>query len=191
MTQEEVSSTGRRQRPFPRCLPAPLGTAGTWAFDGRAAPTANQTCKDWLAGWEKRILNDARNRYCDREMGEEIGWLVSPFLTAFTTATRPPTRASGSICLSIGPTPDPRGVKEPDGYIGWPKADGASTGVMPGLYTDNVLGEALGLRPVVLMADTILKTPALRQNTGGRPRSTSAWPSRFSRSGTGGAAGAR
>ena len=54
-----------------------------------------------------------------------------------------------------------RGVKEPDGYPGWPKADGASTSVMPGLYTDNMLGEAMGLRPVVLMADTILKTPAL------------------------------
>ena len=59
-----------------------------------------------------------------------------------------------------------RGVKEPDGYIGWPKADGASTSVMPGLYTDNMLGEAMGLRPVVLMADTILKTPALKEKYG-------------------------
>ena len=36
----------------------------------------------WLGRWEKNIVSDARNRYCDREMGEEIGWLVSPFLNA-------------------------------------------------------------------------------------------------------------
>ena len=56
---------------------------------------------------------------------------------------------------------------------------------MPGLYTDNLLGEAMGLRPVVLMADAILKTPALkaeaRAEGGGIPQ---AWPSRSSRSGT-------
>ena len=27
--------------------------------------------------------NDARNRYCDRELGEEIGWLITPFLDGF------------------------------------------------------------------------------------------------------------
>ena len=37
----------------------------------------------WLGRWEKNIVSDARNRYCDREMGEEIGWLVSPFLNGF------------------------------------------------------------------------------------------------------------
>ena len=36
--------------------------------------------QDWLARWSKNITNDARNRYCDRELGEEIGWLISPFL---------------------------------------------------------------------------------------------------------------
>ena len=39
--------------------------------------------KDWMQRWEKNILGDSRNRYCDREMGEEIGWLVSPFLNGF------------------------------------------------------------------------------------------------------------
>ena len=39
--------------------------------------------RDWLARWEKNILSDARNRYCDRELGEEMGWLVSPFLNGF------------------------------------------------------------------------------------------------------------
>jgi len=40
--------------------------------------------KDWLARWEKNILGDgSANRYCDKEMGEELGWLVSPFLEGF------------------------------------------------------------------------------------------------------------
>jgi hypothetical protein len=34
--------------------------------------------RDWLERWEKNILGDSRNRYCDKEMGEELGWLVSP-----------------------------------------------------------------------------------------------------------------
>ena len=72
----------------------------------------------------------------------------------------------GRFADGLGRGLDPRGVKEPDGYTGWPKADGASTNVMPGLYTDNILGEAMGLRPVVLMADTILKTPALKAKHG-------------------------
>ena len=39
--------------------------------------------RDWLARWEKNITGDARNRYCDKEMGEELGWLISPFLNGF------------------------------------------------------------------------------------------------------------
>jgi len=42
------------------------------------------TGKDWLARWQKNIVSDAvRSRYCDKEMGEELGWLVSPFLNGF------------------------------------------------------------------------------------------------------------
>src|SRR6266536_5909017 len=39
--------------------------------------------EDWRSNWEKHILLEARNRYCDRETGEEIGWLISPFLSGF------------------------------------------------------------------------------------------------------------
>ena len=40
--------------------------------------------KEWLARWRENLLADSKaNRYCDREMGEEIGWLVSPFLNGF------------------------------------------------------------------------------------------------------------
>ena len=42
------------------------------------------TAKDWQARWEKFILEDsAKNRYCDTEWAEELGWLVSPFLNGF------------------------------------------------------------------------------------------------------------
>ena len=137
--------------------------------EGRCVSTAKIPAlrKDWLARWEKNILNDARNRYCDREMGEEIGWLVSPFLNGFYygyLATH--DRKWVDLLVDWADAWIKRGVKEPDGYTGWPKADGASTSVMPGLYTDNMLGEAMGLRPVVLMAGTILKTPALKTKHG-------------------------
>jgi len=39
--------------------------------------------QDWLGRWERHILADARNRYCDKELGEEIGWRVSPFENGF------------------------------------------------------------------------------------------------------------
>ena len=116
---------------------------------------------------EKNILQDARNRYCDREMGEGIGWLVSPFLNGFYygyLATHDDKWAD--LLIDWTDAWIRRGVKEPDGCLGWPKADGASTTAMPGLLTDNILGEAMGLRPVVLMAATILKTPSLKEKHG-------------------------
>ena len=66
-----------------------------WALTASAAPvagaqpnapapaSADALAKDWLARWEKNITGDMRNRYCDRETGEELGWLVSPFLNGF------------------------------------------------------------------------------------------------------------
>src|SRR5271157_1011065 len=72
--------------------------------------------KDWLDRWEKNILGDARNRYCDKETGEELGWLVSPFLNGFYygyRATHDPKWVEVLVdwtdsCLK-------RSVKEPDG----------------------------------------------------------------------------
>src|SRR5580700_3830556 len=49
-----------------------------------SAPSLPQKAPaDWLQKWERNIIGDARNRYCDKETGEEIGWLVSPFLEGF------------------------------------------------------------------------------------------------------------
>jgi hypothetical protein len=118
--------------------------------------------KNWLERWKQNIVGDAHYRYCDREMGEEIGWLVSPFLNGFYygyLATRDPRWVEMLIDWTDAWTK--RGVKEPDGYIGWPKEMGASTGSVADFYTDNLLGEAMGLRSAVLLAGTIMETPAL------------------------------
>ncbi len=61
-----------------------------------------------------------------------------------------------------------RGVKEPDGFIGWPKPEGASTSSVPGFTTDNILGEAMGLRPLVLMARLVRQRPDLQARYGSK-----------------------
>ena len=112
---------------LPSCLAAaPLETAPS--FLGTAQG------KDWLTRWEANILGDARNRYCDKEMGEELGWLVSPFLNGFYygyLATRNPKWVELLIdwteaCIR-------RSVQEPDGYIGWPKSE-VGGGFIVGLF---------------------------------------------------------
>ncbi len=124
-----------------------------------------------LMVWEKNILSEEHNRYCDKEMGEECGWLISPFLNGFYYGYEATHDAKWvALCVDWTDSWARRGVKEPDGYIGWPKDDGASTGVVSGLYTDNMLGDAMVLRPAVLMARTILKSPTLKQRYGEKAR---------------------
>ncbi len=123
--------------------------------------------KDWMSRWEKNILGDMKNRYCDKEMGEEIGWLVSPFLNGFYYGYMA-THDTKWIDLEVdwADAVVQRAVKEPDGYLGWPKAAGASTGAVEDFYTDNELGDAMFFRPLVLLAGEIEKTPALKAKYG-------------------------
>ncbi len=111
----------------------------------------------WFAAWEDGILRAAERRYCDRETGEELGWLVSPFLMGFHHAYILTGEErwldlfedwAGSWLR--------RAVREPDGYLGWPKEAGASTAAVPELFTDNMLGEAMAMRPLALMATALL-----------------------------------
>jgi hypothetical protein len=84
--------------------------------------------RDWLARWEKNILSDARQRYCDREMGEELGWLVSPFLNGFYFGYLATSDTKWlDLLVDWSDSWVKRGMKEPDGFMGWPKDDGAST----------------------------------------------------------------
>lgn len=124
------------------------------------------TAKDWQVRWERFILADsAKHRYCDTEMAEELGWLVSPFLNGFYygyLATHDSKWVERLVewsdsCIR-------RGVKEPDGYLGWPKVSDQTEG----FDYDSMLGEAMILRPMVLMANEIRKTPALKAKWGGK-----------------------
>ena len=129
---------------------------------------------EWMRRWKQNILNESRDRYCDREIGEKIGWLVTPFLDGFYygyMATG--DREWVDRLMDWGDSVVKRGVKEPDGYIGWPKAE--DNGVVEYLpagmkerYTDTELCDAMFLRPMVLMAGEILKTPALKKDYGAK-----------------------
>ena len=133
--------------------------AGNLLGASNADPT-----QDWLARWEKNILGSARRRYCDKELGEEIGWLMSPFLNGFYHGYRATGDAKWvDLLADWADSWIKRGVKEPDGFLGWPKSgmDSADS-----FHTDSLLGEAMGLRPVVLLADEILRTPALKDKFG-------------------------
>lgn len=121
---------------------------------------------DWRTRWERSIVKNAQTRYCDTEMGEEIGWLVSPFLNGFYygyLATGDRQWVDRSIDWADALLS--RAVKEPDGYLGWPKRGAAGTRVdgLDRFKADSLVGEAMVLRPLVLLAGEILQTPSLRE----------------------------
>jgi hypothetical protein len=141
--------------------PLPLGGRALARAD---APDAGDEAlrADWLRRWEKYLLAQSRDRSCDRETGEELGWLVSPFLNGYYygyLATRDVRWIERLVdwtdaCLK-------RAVMEPDGYPGWPKGDGGG-GESREYDADSLLGEAMLLRPVVLAAARMIKDDALR-----------------------------
>jgi hypothetical protein len=150
-------------------LPAIAASAPAGAKAPAVKPMDEAKAKDWLAKWDKRITDDARNRYCDKETGEEIGWLITPFLNGFYYGYL----ATGDtkwidMLVDWSDSTIKRGTKEPDGYLGWPKAEGASTKSMPDFTTDNQLGEQMALRPIALLSAEILKTPALKAKYGAK-----------------------
>ncbi|HEY3855800.1 MAG TPA: hypothetical protein VGO67_15535 [Verrucomicrobiae bacterium] len=136
--------------------------AEVFSAESASIPLDPNIKTDWLRRWEKNLVGDARNRYCDRELAEEIGWLVSPFLNAFYYGYLA-THNTKWLDYFVDWTDSwlKRGIKEPDGYIGWPKKGGDGGSSEESYSTDSLLGEAMGFRPVVLMASQILKTPEL------------------------------
>ena len=170
------------RRQFLKSIPAPslvalLAANGLLEFSLRAADAAGSrfidtpTGQDWLAHWQKNIIAESgSSRYCDHEMGEELGWLVSPFLNGFyygLLATGNPQWAARLVdwagaCIQ-------RAVPEPDGFSGWPKLGTGGLSEQE-FYTDSLLGEAMLLRPMVLLAGHILQTPVLTAQWGTRAR---------------------
>lgn len=132
------------------------------------------TSNDWRTRWEKSIQNEARNRYCDKEMGEETGWLMSPLMNGFYYGYMA-TNDTQWVDSLVDWTDSwiKRQVMEPDGYPGWPKLGAAGTDVdkLNSYNADSLLGDAMVLRPVVWMSNEILKTPALREKYGAKATS--------------------
>lgn len=121
--------------------------------------------------WGRHIIDDARNRYCDKAMGEEIGWLMAPFLQGFYygwLATGDSTWVDQEVDWLDSWMK--RKVIEPDGFPGWPKFGAAGTEVdkLNGYDADSLLGEAMVLRSAVLMFNEIVKTPALKEKYGAK-----------------------
>lgn len=122
--------------------------------------------KDWLLRWERSILSEDSMQYCSSEMGEELGWKMSVFLKGFYYGYL----ATGNILwldklVACTDAWLKRAVKEPDGYVGWPKVGAAGTKVdsLDDFYADSMLGEAMALTPIVLMAAEVRKNPLLRE----------------------------
>jgi hypothetical protein len=147
--------------------------AATGAAVQPAAGMDPALAADWMRLWKQSILNVSARRYCDHEMGEQIGWLVSPVLNGFYDGyLATGDREWVDRLFDWGDSIVKRGVKEPDGYIGWPKSfpdEQRQTGVEGAdSITDSELGEAMFLRPMLLMAGEILKTPALKKEYGAK-----------------------
>ena len=123
----------------------------------------------WKQRWRENIIVRARARYCDKEMGEEIGWLISPLLNGFyygylaTADVQWVDRLVDWTDSWIR-----RGVMEPDGYVGWPRVGAAGNDVdnLNSYNADSLLGEAMALQPAVLMSALILKDLALKAKYG-------------------------
>ena len=130
------------------------------------------TAADWMRRWKENVVSDSRSRFCDKEMGEGIGWRVSPFLNAYYygyMATG--DRAWIDRLIDWSDAVIKRGVQEPDGYIGWPwEITRVSNDAEEEYHTDNELGEAMILAPMVKMAEEILKTPSLKEQYGAKAR---------------------
>jgi len=151
---------------------APLGVE-LLASDNPRGPSGKGTydldpalAKDWLARWEKNILGETHNAYCDRETGEEIGWLISPFLNGFYYGYQATGDAKWVERLfECAEALRKRGTQEPDGFIGWPKSGTGGT-LSEDFFIDSLLGEAMALRPMVLMADKIRNSRTLKDKYG-------------------------
>lgn len=119
-------------------------------------------------------MREMQSRYCDTETGEEIGWLISPLLNGFYYGYL----ATGDIrwidrLIDWTDAWVRRGVVEPDGYIGWPKigAAGTSADNLDAYYADSLVGEAMALKPVVLLSAAVLADPALKPRYGEKAES--------------------
>jgi acetyl esterase/lipase len=149
-------------------LPLPAVAAGE---NGPMVKISDAKFNDLLALWQKNIIGDARNRYCDKVIGEDIAWLITPFTDGFYygyTATGDPKWAE--MLIDWTDSWAKRAVKEPDGFVGWPSPAAAGTKVdnLDDFNADSMLGDVMASRAAVLLATEIRKTPALKERYGAK-----------------------
>lgn len=149
----------------------PASAPATQVIERTLAPLDDARFDDWLAHWKEHISAEMRTRYCDTVNGEEIGWLMTPFLDGCYAGYL----ATGDAqwierCIDWSDAWIKRASVEPDGYPGWPKREAAGTQVddLNRYNADSLLGEAMALRPITLMAGMIRKTPTLHEKHGAK-----------------------
>ncbi len=128
--------------------------------------------KEWLAAWDKQLDQEAKGyRQCDKAVGEDIAWLMTPIMEGFYYGHLA-TQDAKWIDHFVDWTDSllKRAVKEPDGYVGWPGKDPHGTEVdkLSALFGDSMLGDAMVFRPIVLMSGAIRKDPALKAKYGAK-----------------------
>jgi hypothetical protein len=130
--------------------------------------------KVWETRWDKDLTDESHNRACDKEWGEEIGWLMAPILNGCYYGYL----ATGDtkwidVLIDWTDSLNKRAVMEPDGYPGWPKVGAAGTDVdqLNSYDADSLLGEAMVFRLVVLLSKKILDTPELKSKYGDKAAS--------------------
>ncbi len=131
--------------------------------------------KDWLARWGKEVVSDTRAfRECDRDTGEGIAFGMTPAMDSFYygyMATKNPKYVD--MLVDWADSLIKRAVKEPDGYVGWPEKGAAGTPVdnLDDYDADSMLSDAMVFRPIVLMANEMVKNPALKEKYGAKGES--------------------
>src|SRR6476620_9711679 len=60
-----------------------VGPSVAHGSDAQILKMNDTNSKRWLLRWERSILRENSMRYCNNEMGEELGWKTSVFLNGF------------------------------------------------------------------------------------------------------------
>ncbi len=160
-------------------LMAPLCQAQTTSKPAAPAMTLTKMDeakqKEWLARWDKEIVSDTKGfRECDRDVGEDIAFAMVPAMDGFYYGYMA-TQNSKYVDMLVDWADSliKRAVKEPDGYVGWPSkgAAGTETDNLDAYNADSMLSDAMVFRPIVLMADEMIKNPALKEKYGAKGES--------------------
>jgi hypothetical protein len=149
------------------CLFSTIGSSV--AVEQTADGADHPTLAAWRSEWDASLTRESTQMRCETKAGEESGWEMSPLLGGFyygylaTGDTKWIDRLINCADAWIGAA-----VREPDGYLGWPELGASGTPVdhLDRLDADSLVGEAMALRPIVLLSGVILSSPTLHERYG-------------------------